>query len=101
MRLFLEICFRNLYYFFANKNIHTFYKLVWKYGDKKRYVPAKINFLSYRVNVPDCLSFIYQYKEIFADNSYRFESENDHPVIIDCGSNIGLSILFFKELYPH
>jgi FkbM family methyltransferase len=31
---------------------------------------------------------------------YDFESTNSTPVILDCGSNIGLSILRFKELYP-
>lgn len=31
---------------------------------------------------------------------YDFEAENSRPMILDCGSNIGLSILRFKELYP-
>jgi FkbM family methyltransferase len=31
---------------------------------------------------------------------YDFETDNPAPAILDCGSNIGLSILRFKELYP-
>ncbi len=38
--------------------------------------------------------------EIFGRKEYFFESETDSPLIVDCGSNIGISILFFKWLYP-
>lgn len=40
------------------------------------------------------------YKEIFIDCNYQFKSENNKPVIIDCGANIGLSVIYFKYLYP-
>jgi FkbM family methyltransferase len=40
------------------------------------------------------------YGEIFTDPSYYFETGKSSPFIIDCGSNIGMSILFFKALYP-
>jgi FkbM family methyltransferase len=29
-----------------------------------------------------------------------FQCNTDRPIIVDCGSNIGMSILFFKRLYP-
>jgi FkbM family methyltransferase len=41
------------------------------------------------------------FNEIFVDARYLFISDNPRPIILDCGSNIGLSILFFKLLYPH
>jgi FkbM family methyltransferase len=50
--------------------------------------------------VPDCLSFLWQFKEIFVEQSYRFECENKNPLIYDCGANIGTSCVFFSELYP-
>ena len=50
--------------------------------------------------VPDCLSFIFQFKEIFAYESYKFNSDSTKPVIIDCGSNVGLSCLYFYNIFP-
>lgn len=38
--------------------------------------------------------------ELFQDEVYKFETKNQNPVIIDCGSNIGLSIIYFNKLYP-
>jgi FkbM family methyltransferase len=39
-------------------------------------------------------------EEIFLSGLYEFQSPTNTPVIFDCGSNIGLSVLFFKLLYP-
>lgn len=40
------------------------------------------------------------YKEIFLKQDYAMELGTDAPMIVDCGSNIGTSIAFFKRLYP-
>jgi FkbM family methyltransferase len=42
----------------------------------------------------------YLYREVFAEREYWFATDNPRPVILDCGSNIGMAILFFKSLYP-
>jgi FkbM family methyltransferase len=47
---------------------------------------------------PDTLLFLMD--EIFFRREYAFTSAVDEPLIIDCGSNIGISILFFKKLLP-
>lgn len=39
-------------------------------------------------------------EEVFDDEEYRFSSQKDTPFIIDCGSHIGLSIMYFKKLFP-
>lgn len=101
MKLFLEVCFRNLYYFFSSKEHRNFYKLLLLYGDKKRYQSLSIAVSGFKIKVPDALSFIWQYKEIFVDQSYKFNSKNINPVIIDCGSNIGLSALYYNMEYPN
>lgn len=38
--------------------------------------------------------------EIFLEREYAFTPHSNSPAIIDCGSNIGISILFFKKLFP-
>jgi FkbM family methyltransferase len=43
---------------------------------------------------------LFSFKEIFENEVYLLESENHSPLIIDCGSNIGLSIIYFKSLFP-
>jgi FkbM family methyltransferase len=40
------------------------------------------------------------YKEIFERQIYKFSTKSKTPYIIDCGANIGLSILYFKKLFP-
>lgn len=39
-------------------------------------------------------------EEIMGREIYRFEAGSDAPRIIDCGANIGLSVLYFLKLYP-
>ncbi len=41
------------------------------------------------------------YKDIFKLKEYKYSTQNNNPFIIDCGSHIGLSILYFKKLYPY
>lgn len=43
---------------------------------------------------------LHTYKELFEEEIYNFSSANPAPFIIDCGANIGLSVLYFKRLFP-
>lgn len=43
---------------------------------------------------------LHSYKEIFGNEIYRFDTTKRNPIIIDCGSNIGLSIIYFGLCYP-
>ncbi len=69
-----------------------------------RNVAKNVSFLGYDLQIIDGPSFVWQYKEIFLDECYKFLSSkktSEKPIIYDCGSNIGMSILYFKKLYPH
>jgi FkbM family methyltransferase len=44
--------------------------------------------------------YLFGIEEIFFEKQYYFIAENQDPYIIDCGANIGLSIIFFKTTYP-
>jgi len=51
--------------------------------------------------VPDTLSFIWQYKEIFTNENYKFQTSSPNPIIYDCGANIGVSCFFFFKNYSN
>ena len=55
----------------------------------------------YSVSFPDAQSFLSMRDEIWHNQSYFFECRTKRPFIIDCGSNIGLSVLYFKQLFPN
>lgn len=98
--LFFRFIFKFLYEIVQRREGRTLAYLLFFYGKKKRYQPCEIKFLRYRFHLPDAQSFVYQFKEIFFEEYYYFKTEKKVPIIIDCGSNIGLSILYFKEKYP-
>ena len=52
-----------------------------------------------KVYFTNAQEFLFGLKEIFIDKSY-YQQLPPNPVIIDCGSNIGLSIIYIKKLYP-
>lgn len=39
-------------------------------------------------------------KEIFTQDLYHFETDISTPIILDIGAHIGLSVLYFKKLFP-
>lgn len=52
------------------------------------------------IRIADIASFLSMYKSIFLDQIYDFVAPTSTPVILDCGANIGLSVLYFKRRYP-
>lgn len=40
-------------------------------------------------------------EQIFKNEIYRFNTENDKPFIIDAGANIGMAIFYWKNKYPN
>jgi FkbM family methyltransferase len=93
---------RPLYYHITNKNIREFNRLYSKWGEYDRYKRVNnIKFLNYRFDIPDLPSFVWQFKELFVDEIYKFKSSSNTPIIVDCGANIGTSCLYFKSIYPN
>lgn len=77
-----------------------FERLLDVYGAKPRKERNKVVFEDYTFDVPDCLSFVYQYREIFADRAYAIAASHAEPIIYDCGANIGMASLFFASEHP-
>jgi len=67
---------------------------------KKRYETHRVKLIGREFQIVDTLSFYYSYREIFNEEIYFFKTDKKDPVIIDCGANVGTSILYFKNLYP-
>lgn len=65
-----------------------------------RYTEGSTGIFGFEFNFVDSASFIGQYLEIFKKQSYQFKTLNKEPLIVDCGSNIGVSILYYTKEYP-
>jgi FkbM family methyltransferase len=48
----------------------------------------------------DSLNFIWSYQKIVLQGVYAFRSKRDNPTILDIGAHTGLSVLYFKDIYP-
>lgn len=77
-----------------------FIKVYQRYGRSKGLFIKNRKFEKGSIDAVDAQSFVWQYKELFVDEIYRFSSLKTNPLIIDCGANIGLSCIYFKKLYP-
>ena len=46
-------------------------------------------------------TFAILFEELYLPDAYHFTAQSDSPFILDCGSNIGLAIIYFKKIYPN
>lgn len=67
---------------------------------QKRYVPGISELYGFPMRFADALTFIHGGEEIFSKQIYMFETQKENPLIVDCGANIGLSVVFFKRIFP-
>lgn len=73
---------------------------VRKVRKQSRFVNGSINLYGHDFNYHDGLSFHDSYNEIIAKEMYLFETKQEKPLILDCGANMGVSVLFFALNYP-
>lgn len=66
----------------------------------KRFVPTEKEFLGKKLYIHDIASFNLCNEELFQSEMYKFKASRPNPCIIDCGANLGMSIIYFKQLYP-
>lgn len=65
-----------------------------------RFKERTIKILGFHIHYCDLRSLYMEFKDIFKNGIYYFQANNDAPKIIDGGGFIGISVLYFKYLYP-
>lgn len=99
-----------------NRIVAEFKKFINVYTEYNRLSKIKVSFFEvYRllkknrintrlfgetIKITDSFWYLHGLNELFIEEVYRFLSDSKTPLIIDCGSNIGLSIIYFKRLFP-
>jgi FkbM family methyltransferase len=61
---------------------------------------STLEFRGHRVLVNDPPNVRVLCRDLFDNQIYGFHSERPDPRILDLGGNIGMSVLYFKDLYP-
>lgn len=58
------------------------------------------SFLGYKIKFTNYIEFVALFIEIFGIQEYRSFFRKNNPLILDLGSSFGMSIFYFKKLYP-
>lgn len=59
------------------------------------------SFLGYTVKFPNYPEFVLLFTGIFGSQDYQLMIHKSRPTILDCGSNGGMSVLYFKFMFPN
>lgn len=65
-----------------------------------RYQEGTSDILEKTIKFIDSASFCFIYDELFIKEIYKFKTTSTRPYIIDAGANVGLSVIYFKNLFP-
>ncbi|MCL6261220.1 FkbM family methyltransferase [Aquiflexum sp. TKW24L] len=69
-----------------------------KFSNEKE---VKVRLFGFEVSANSPQTLLLLVKEIFIDQVYHFHASHPAPKIIDAGANVGISVLYFKSLYPN
>src|SRR3954465_8757227 len=83
-----------------NKNEKSEYDEFLRLKKIPRYTKNTIHLFDKEIKYVDSASFRFMYDELFKKEIFSFKAQTDKPYIIDGGANIGLSVIYFKKLYP-
>ena len=66
-----------------------------------RYTRGKVSFNNVVLEFNDNVALLGMLDEIYVRQNYAFLTNNDRPVILDCGANVGIGIAYLKRQYPN
>lgn len=85
---------------YTDPHFYTLLKLIFNSAVKAPDSHGKTKFSGMNISYNDANALMGMYNEIFYQEHYKFIPSVKNPVIIDCGANIGLSVLYFQKLIP-
>lgn len=104
---FKEILQKNIQFYrrYKNRNIkHKKTKISesdkFILSNKPSFETGVINIDNIVFSYSDAKGFLHSIDEIFGEEVYKFKSNTNNPLIIDCGANVGLSVYYFMQQYP-
>jgi FkbM family methyltransferase len=62
--------------------------------------PHRVRVLDWSVAYSDYDAVVHLFEEIFIRHHYPFGARRPRPLVVDCGANIGMSVLYVKSLAP-
>ena len=91
---------KQFYRLITDREYFTYNLLAFKMMVVPRFTETRIRVHGWELYIPDSASFLSAYGEIFCERIYNFKYSNPSPKVLDIGANIGISVLFFKTIYP-
>jgi len=79
----------------------SYYRLFRLSKRTPRRIPGTFRFPFGRIRYIDAFSLLFMYSEILFEQAYDISGLSDKPHIVDCGGNIGISTIWFKQRYPN
>lgn len=67
---------------------------------KAGYGEAITTLFDKKIKINSAFWYMHGLEELFLEETYKFNSDIEAPRIIDCGANTGLSVIYFKRLFP-
>lgn len=65
-----------------------------------RYTKGEVGFDNVVLAFNDNVALLGMLDEIYVRRNYAFETNNERPIILDCGANIGVGIAYLKKQCP-
>ena len=73
---------------------------LWRLARIARFTETTVHAFGHSLHVADSASFLSAYREIVSREIYAFASGTPSPYILDCGANVGVSVLWLKKKFP-
>jgi len=65
------------------------------------YLKGNVNLFNKNILFSNPFWLLHSLEEIFVDEVYLFEKSDNEVLILDCGANIGLSMIYLKKLFKN